>query len=52
MHHAPKTAPSLLKFKRDFENANVEEGKDPDDWTSDLEWIQMETENIDSACVV
>ena len=45
--YAPRTAPSLLKLKREFNNSSLENvRKDPDVWILKLESLQNEMEEI------
>jgi hypothetical protein len=37
--YSPKTTPSLLKWKREFENSKLKAGTDPEEWIGDLEGI-------------
>ena len=46
--YAPKSLPSLLKFKRKFENSKLESAEiDPEEWISELEGLTIEIESID-----
>jgi len=47
--YAPRSTPSLLKLKKQFENSKLESVEtDPEDWVSELEGLRTEIECIDS----
>ena len=51
--YAPKSLPSLLKFKKEFENSKLESAEtDPEDWIGKLEGLRAEIESIDIASAI
>ena len=50
--YSPKTTPSLLKYKREFENSKLKAGADPEEWIGDLEGICTEIEAIDASAAI
>ena len=45
--YAPKTAPSLLKLKKEFANSKLDDNdKHPDEWVTELESLRNEMDNI------
>ena len=51
--YAPKSLPSLLKYKKEFENSKLESTEmDPEDWISKLEGLRTEIESIDIASAI
>lgn len=45
--YAPKTAPSLLQLKKDFENSKLESTEvDPEEWISELESMRTDMQQI------
>ena len=50
--YSPKTTPSLLKWKREFENSKLKAGTDPEEWIGDLEGICTEIEAIDASAAI
>ena len=50
--YSPKTTPSLLKYKREFENSKLKAGTDPEEWIGDLEGICTEIEAIDASAAI
>ena len=51
--YAPKSLPSLLKFKRKFENSKLESAEiDPEEWISEMEGLTIEIESIDAMSAI
>ena len=44
--YAPKTAPSLLKLKKQFANSNLTKEVHPDEWITELESLRNEMNGI------
>ena len=51
--YAPKSLPSLLKYKKKFENSKLDSARtDPEDWISELEGLMVEIESIDISSAI
>ena len=51
--YAPKSLPSLLKYKKKFENSKLDSAeKDPEDWISELEGLTVDIESIDASSAI
>ena len=51
--YAPKSLPSLLKYKKKFENSKLDSARtDPEDWISELEGLMVEIESIDISAAI
>ena len=51
--YAPKSLPSLLKYKKKFENSKLDSAeKDTEDWISELEGLTVDIESIDASSAI
>ena len=51
--YAPESLPSLLKYKKEFENSKLKSAEmDPEDWISKVEGLRTEIKSIDIASAI